>query len=170
MRIDLSELYPYGEITKEYRVCYDDAFVDSYTVKDAPEMLLKLVWNKNRKAALSGEGSIVLEMPCDRCLKPVSVRVEYSVDMTVDTQTGTDGDGDDVFFLEDDELLVNELLLDEIRMNLPMKVLCRENCKGICMKCGADLNNGKCSCEQTAAPTKMAEALSKAFADAMNKS
>ena len=169
MKISLSELYPFGEITKEYKVFYDEPFVDDFKVIRAPEMVLTVTCHPDHRADVSGSGEITVSMPCDRCLKPVEVAVPFTVEMKFDTVNHTDADGEEIFFMEEDELDVNLLLIDEIHMNLPMKVLCREDCKGICYRCGADLNNGKCSCDSIEVPTKMAEALSKAFADAMNK-
>ena len=53
-------------------------------------------------------------------------------------------------YLDVDQLVRNELLL-----NLPMKVLCNENCKGICNRCGANLNYESCSCEDSGLDPRM---------------
>ena len=40
-----------------------------------------------------------------------------------------------------------DFVTNEIRLGIPMKVLCREDCKGLCPKCGHDLNEGPCGCD-----------------------
>ena len=55
------------------------------------------------------------------------------------------------YYLDVDQLIGNELLL-----NLPMKVLCREDCKGICRKCGTNLNHSSCSCDTVELDPRMA--------------
>ena len=54
------------------------------------------------------------------------------------------------YYLDVDQLVRNELLL-----NLPMKVLCDENCKGICNRCGANLNYESCNCESSSPDPRM---------------
>ena len=51
---------------------------------------------------------------------------------------------------------VDRLIYDEILVNWPMKVLCREDCKGICRKCGTNLNYKPCSCDRTEPDPRMA--------------
>ena len=57
--------------------------------------------------------------------------------------TGMDLDGD-------------RLVCDEILIQWPLKVLCKEDCKGICSKCGQNLNHGECDCEKGSLDPRMA--------------
>ena len=50
-------------------------------------------------------------------------------------------------FMEGYQLNVEQLIYSEIIINWPMKVLCNENCKGICKICGQNLNEGMCTCD-----------------------
>ena len=169
MLIDLSELFPYEEKRKEYTVSYDLDLADGYEVTKSDSFVLSLIHHKNHMLDIEGSGEITVSIPCGRCLEPVESIVPFTVDMHVDVAAKTDEDGDDIFFIEGSELDVNDLLIDEIRMNMPMRVLCKEDCRGICFRCGANLNHGSCSCEAEEVPTRMGAALQKAFADAMNK-
>jgi uncharacterized protein len=58
--------------------------------------------------------------------------------------------------LEGAELDIDQIIYDEILINWPMKVLCREDCKGICRKCGTNLNNKTCLCDQKELDPRMA--------------
>ena len=159
MKIQLTEFYPVEGKTKEYQVFYEQNELDGFSVESSPEFTLTVHHIKNRKMTFEGNGSVDLIMHCDRCLKDVKVTVEFSFERELDAANGTDEDGEPVFLIEEDELLVDDLISEEVSMNLPMKVLCREKCKGICPDCGADLNKGECDCGKKAKPTKMAEAL-----------
>ena len=50
---------------------------------------------------------------------------------------------------------VDKLLYNEILIGWPMKILCREDCKGICNMCGQNLNKGTCDCEDTSLDPRM---------------
>lgn len=169
MLIDLTELFPYEEKTKEYMVSYDLDLAGGYEVVKSDSLVLTVTHHKNHILDISGSGELTVLIPCGRCLEPVETVVPFSVEMHVDANSKTDADGDDIFFIEGSDLDVNDLLIDEILMSMPMKVLCKEDCRGICFRCGANLNHGSCSCEVEEAPTRMGAALQKAFADAMNK-
>ena len=58
-------------------------------------------------------------------------------------------DNDDYIFLEDKKLDLIDPTEEELMLELPSKTLCREDCAGLCVKCGKNLNLGKCSCKQS---------------------
>ena len=58
-------------------------------------------------------------------------------------------------YVEGYNLNVDELVYDEILLNLPMKVLCKPNCKGICNRCGMNLNYGECGCDRESLDPRM---------------
>ena len=62
------------------------------------------------------------------------------------------------------ELDVDKLVYAEILVNWPMRVLCKDDCKGICKVCGMNLNKGACSCQRTELDPRMA-----AIQDIFNK-
>ena len=53
------------------------------------------------------------------------------------------------YLLEDDDVLMDKLILDRISVELPQRFLCDEDCKGLCPKCGANLNERSCGCNIT---------------------
>jgi uncharacterized protein len=54
----------------------------------------------------------------------------------------------DMGFYSGDEMDLSDLVKEQIILNLPMKPLCNNSCKGICLQCGADLNSVNCSCSE----------------------
>ena len=91
-----------------------------------------------------------LEMPCARCLEPVLVPFELEIDQELDmNQTKEDRIEalDEQFYMNGYNLDVDQLVGNELTLNLPMRVLCSDNCKGICNRCGTNLNRGTCDCD-----------------------
>ncbi|MBQ2719077.1 MAG: DUF177 domain-containing protein [Clostridia bacterium] len=87
--------------------------------------------------------------PCARCLTDVPGEFSLSVERTVVTPKMAEDmdERDDDFIVTEDGFLDADALLTELfEMNFPSKVLCREDCRGLCQRCGADLNVAPCSC------------------------
>ncbi len=87
--------------------------------------------------------------PCARCLANVNGDFALTVKRTVVTpQMAEDMDErDDDFVVTEDGFLDADALLAELfELNFPSKILCREDCCGLCPRCGADLNAASCSC------------------------
>ena len=102
------------------------------------------------KAVVQAATSFTLQLACDRCLKPVEYSMELDVEQEVvspDYTEEIDLDADQTTFMDGYQLNVDELIYSDIVLNWPMKILCREDCKGICKICGKDLNTGECGCD-----------------------
>lgn len=108
------------------------------------------------KVRVEGEGKIVLLMQCSRCLKDVEQEIELSISTDAVSPEIPLEEADDQMFMEGYQLNVESLLAGEILMNLPTKVLCRPDCKGICRVCGKDLNLGECGCDTFVPDPRMA--------------
>lgn len=84
---------------------------------------------------------------CARCLKEVSNSITISFEKTVCEQGDLQNtENDDYVEICEGMLDVDEALIEDIILNFPLKILCREDCKGLCPKCGIDLNDSSCSC------------------------
>ena len=115
----------------------------------------------NAKVRLSGNQVFVnghvetrAEVECDRCLKPVELPV--NADFTLEYISGSDYESSQVVELTEAEMLVavfdgeaidvDEIVKEQVLLTVPTRVLCREDCKGICPECGVDKNTGECNC------------------------
>lgn len=88
--------------------------------------------------------------PCARCLVDVPGEFSLTVERTVVTpQEAVDMDEreDDFVVVEDGCLDADELLDELFELNFPSKILCREDCRGLCPQCGADRNLSPCTCD-----------------------
>ena len=89
-------------------------------------------------------------MPCDRCAADVDRHLLVDVRHVL-VQHAEDED-DDLIVVPDMMLDITSLTLEDIYLSLPMKFLCREDCKGICPRCGANLNETSCDCKKEIDP------------------
>jgi len=89
---------------------------------------------------------------CARCLAPVSGQFSLCLEKTVAPRNllgDLDEDKlDDYAIIEDGFLDMDEPLLAELEMEFPLRFLCKEDCKGLCQRCGKNLNDGKCDCPE----------------------
>ena len=77
--------------------------------------------------------------------------MEIPLDIPLATEL-QDEDSPDYFLLEGDELDLCDLLETSFILNLESRFLCREDCRGLCPRCGADLNLGPCGCKREKDP------------------
>jgi uncharacterized protein len=101
-------------------------------------------------------GTVVtkLELPCSRCLEPFRLPVAAPFDLRylpasdVSSEAEREVDDEDLetSYYENDAIDLNELLREQFYLVLPMKPLCRDDCRGLCAQCGTNLNTGSCDC------------------------
>ncbi len=94
--------------------------------------------------------SVDYRTECARCLSPVSGTFSLDLEKTVATKDvlgDIDEDRlDDYAIIEDGMLDIDELLLLQVEMEFPVRFLCKDDCKGLCQRCGKNLNEGECNC------------------------
>ena len=101
---------------------------------------------------LTGE----LELTCSRCLEPFTLPVAADFDLRYVPRAENAGEGeqeveeDDLStsFYDDDQIDLSQLIMEQFQLALPMKPLCTDACKGLCPRCGTNLNTGSCDCSQ----------------------
>ena len=129
-----------------------------YPVTDASPVDLTIVHVGSRKMKITGKVDFHLTIPCDRCLQPVDVPFQLTLDQDVDTNATAEeriAALDEQSFIQGYELDVDRLVCDELIVNMPMKVLCRQDCKGVCPNCGANRNLQDCGCDLTELDPRM---------------
>lgn len=129
-----------------------------FTVEEKTPLTLTLSNLGINKASVQGRMELTFAMNCDRCLKPVSKKMalDFARQIVGPDEHTEDAEDDDQNFMDGYQLDVERLIQNECFLNLPVKVLCRPDCKGICMQCGADLNEGKCGCDTFIPDPRMA--------------
>lgn len=103
---------------------------------------------------LAGRVQTVIEMPCGRCLEPFTTPVDATFDLryqpraaaTAQAETEVQDDDFSAAFYDDDEIDLGQLMREQFYLAVPMKPLCRDDCRGLCAQCGTNLNKGACAC------------------------
>ncbi len=104
-----------------------------------------------KKLLLNGSVDIDILIPCARCLKLVSNRLEIRFELEMDQEEKD--------YIDGYNLDVDQLVHDEALLVWPERILCKEDCKGLCTTCGQNLNDGSCDCERTDLDPRMAKIL-----------
>ena len=116
---------------------------------DAPISVQGEFQNRAGVVTLRYTVSCTLRAFCDRCLK--ALRPTYSYDFShivVPSLQNEDRDVDTYLIARQDKLDMNETAISDLLLMLPTKILCREDCKGLCDICGCDLNERICDCRK----------------------
>jgi uncharacterized protein len=113
---------------------------------------------KDKELQIQADSKIGIKIPCDRCAEDVKevfvLDFAKRVDLNV-SDADLREDLDESNFIDGHHLDVDKLLFNEILIGWPTKVLCSEDCKGICSICGQNLNQGTCDCEDTGVDPRM---------------
>lgn len=102
---------------------------------------------------LSGRLETTARLGCSRCLEETSIPIltdfRYALVPPPEqepSQEELSPDELDFIFCEGDSLDLDPIIFEQIVLQLPMKALCRDDCRGLCHHCGTNLNNSSCSC------------------------
>lgn len=103
---------------------------------------------------IRGSVSAEIGLSCSRCLKdfrekviaPFNVVYHPIGEFIKEDKTELSAQELEVGFYKGDELNIGELLKEQLLLSIPLKPLCNDSCKGICPRCGADLNTERCRC------------------------
>lgn len=84
---------------------------------------------------------------CDRCFDDLIKQLEFTFNHRLAVNLNDD-ENDDYIETPDYQLDIDDLVISDILLEMPSKVLCKEDCKGLCQVCGQDLNKGNCECSK----------------------
>ncbi len=124
----------------------------------SPVAVKGLVENRAGMVSLSFQARFLLRAECDRCLVPVEREEEYSFVHQL-ARSLNNQDNDDFILVPDGVLELDPLVQSDISLELPTKLLCQEDCRGLCPKCGKNLNEGSCGCETKEVDPRFAKLL-----------
>ncbi len=113
---------------------------------------------------VSGALHTRLELACARCLEIVLEEVSRDFDLYYrpvssiarEEEVHLRADDTEIGFFRSDGLFLADILAEQVLLALPMKVICRSDCRGLCPHCGSNLNSEECRCETHAADPRLA--------------
>ena len=90
---------------------------------------------------------------CDRCAAEFTEKKEIPLDVVLVTELANEENEDEwVFPLEGDSADLDDIIRTVFVLNMDSKLLCKEDCKGMCCRCGKNLNDGPCNCQKELDP------------------
>ena len=130
----------------------------TYPIISKEPVHVKVEHIRGKEMLIYADTRLVTVIPCDRCLE--DVRYEFALDFAKHVDIGLSDaelteELDESNFIDGYHLDVDKLLFHEILSSWPTKVLCREDCKGLCLKCGKNLNEGECGCDRASLDPRM---------------
>jgi uncharacterized protein len=155
MLLDLNKLHGAHEhVERTFQPSAFDPQDSEYRVAAPVDLVLDVHKLGGGAFGVAGRVRAQLEVVCSRCLEPFEVPVDAAFDLRYVPQSENLGEGereigdDDLTtaFYRDGMLDLIDLMREQFVLTLPMKPLCREDCKGICPECGTNLNKGQCDC------------------------
>ena len=148
MIIGFSDITSRVQRTKDisYESKEDSFFFDNEKIEFASNLIVN--GNIEYDAGLiilRGKVKTNLKLTGSRCLDTFI----YPIDIDIEERFTNDDSNldEDVIFVKGDEIDITEIVENAIISSLPIKKLCKEDCKGLCQKCGCNLNHETCSCE-----------------------
>ncbi len=159
MLVHLEDIHPEGI---EIEVCLDpdDPAVRELDVK-GPIVGSLEIKKIGQEILVRGNVSGQVQLTCARCLKDFTAGIREDVDIELrplldlerTSQERELGSDDlDVEFFRGEQLNTGHLIAEQISLSIPMKPLCRDDCGGLCPRCGADRTLGACACEPDTDP------------------
>ena len=149
MMIDISQLF--GKKGAVMPLCVSETVKETLDYPDVVKFLepVKMegnLTNVDEVLLLEAKGQTTLSIPCGRCLTPVKVEVQFVLNEKF-RHAGEINEEIETF--SGDTIELDDLVKRSIVANIPMKVLCTEDCKGLCPVCGQNLNEKECGCDTT---------------------
>lgn len=154
MLIDLTEILSTEGLTKSVEAHTDLEKFEfkgvEYRIGSADDFVLKLTNEGRDRARLQGDLTVTLQLVCDRCLEEFTRDFPVEIDTVVDASV-LDSDKvdeiDELSYYEDCNIDMDALLKKELMGLVPIQILCRDDCRGLCKVCGTNLNHGTCDCD-----------------------
>ena len=124
----------------------------SYPVSE-PVLAQGTVRNTAGVLMMEGQVCTTIHGICDRCAGSFDREVTFPIDVVLVTELANEENEDEwVFPLEGDSADLDDIVRTVFVLNLDSKLLCKEDCKGLCPRCGKNLNDGPCNCQKELDP------------------
>ena len=148
MILQLKQLYQNeGEILPiEYSIGQDE--LEQYKGVDfsKPISVKGTVENHAGIVTLAYSVDFTLNLCCDRCLKEFERNFSFNFEHII--VRSVQNENDEYIVSDGDKLDLDQIVVSDLLLQLPSKTLCKEDCKGLCYICGADLNESDCGCNR----------------------
>ena len=153
MHLNLSEIIniPGKSVEFDFEMVISDLQFDGVERFDGPCHVVGSVQNHAGILELLADVSCNMDCICDRCLTEFHKALELKI-IAVLSADEANIDNPEFYYVDNGSIDLDEIVRTELVLNMDQRFLCREDCKGICPKCGANLNDGPCDCKKEIDP------------------
>jgi len=132
--------------------------IGNFSIKEKSDVEFTFTNIGVNKAKVEGTLKLTFDTECDRCLTevPTILNLEFERVVTAPDVTADEEEDENPDYMEGYQLNVETFVYNEILINWPVKILCKEDCKGVCLKCGQNLNMRECGCDTFVPDPRMA--------------
>ena len=120
-----------------------------------PVIISGSVENQASVVVLRYRAEVEYTRECDRCLDLSTTKYSLEYEHVLSAEINDEED-DELVYIPDFRLDFEDMAKEDIILDMPTKHLCRQECKGLCPKCGCNLNHGKCSCDTSEPDPRLA--------------
>ena len=147
MKIDVRRYFELEGEREDFSFDLDMSDFDIWSHKPLvnPVKIEGCVYNRSSIVTLAYKASSVMHTFCDRCLNEFDSDLSLNFEYTLVKEL-QDSDAQGYLLVEGDFLDLGELCESDVVLNLPLKFLCKSDCKGLCSVCGKNLNLSDCDC------------------------
>lgn len=147
MKIDVRRLFESEGEREEFSFSIDMSDFDIWSHKPLvnPVEIKGCIYNRSSIVTLAYNAFSVMHTFCDRCLAEFDSELSLDFEYTLVKEL-QDSDAQGYLLVEGDFLDLGELCESDVVLNLPLKFLCKSDCKGLCSVCGKNLNLSDCDC------------------------
>jgi len=117
---------------------------------------------------LDGDVETSVRLPCSRCLQPFETPLKSrfaltymrrTTDVLEDTEAREvelNAEDMGIVYFQGEKIDLKDTIQEQVVMEFPIRALCKQDCKGLCSECGADLNVDPCNCDRSSPPGRFA--------------
>ena len=160
MFLDCKQLFdiPGETVVIDYELDLSDYELFSVKPFQTKVWIKGMAQNRAGIVSLNMNCSFLMSLCCDRCLDEFEKAFSYDFSHILVRELYSDeADENDYIVVEEDKLDLKELALSDILLSLPTKILCKEDCLGLCPMCGTNLNHDACQCNKKQVDPRLAK-------------
>lgn len=163
MKVDVSSIMKHPGETLPFELAgkLDAQELDDVLETVSPLMVRGVATSIGNGVYVQANVKGTIDLICSRCLSPfrknlnLNCEAKYVDEAAEDEEKTSDDEDVETYPLDGTYCHLDEMIRSEILLSLPMKPLCRPDCKGICPSCGKNLNEGPCGCDDHADETTL---------------
>lgn len=157
MIVNLSDVFTIRGKVENKEVVPEMESYESFQVLSKEPVVLEFANVEPDKAKISGKLKMTFDAMCDRCARELPLEIETQIERyVVSPKIATTEDKEECPFMDGYQIDLETLISNEILENWPVKILCKEDCKGVCPVCGQNLNDRECGCDRFVPDPRMA--------------